>query len=88
MKTLKAHLFKIIAIISAIIGGLLYLLSRKSKKIDDLKATVDLTVQKESSKVVDEKVNSAQKEIDALSQEMKKPVSDEFWNDYTKDKKK
>lgn len=90
MKTLKQHLFTIIAFISAIIGGLIFLLSRKNRKIDGLKADIDLTKQTERSKVVDEKVNSAQVEIDKLSQEMNKPVKDddEFWGEYSKDKSK
>lgn len=86
MNKLKQHLFAIIAFLSAIIGGLLILLNRKSRQNDELKADKDLTVQRESSKVVDEKVSSAQKEIDTLSQEMKKPAeeSDKFWDEYGK----
>jgi len=89
MKTLKSNLFAIIAFFSAIIGGLLIYLSRKNREVDNLKADKDLTVQTERSKVVDEKVDSAQVEIDKLSQEMKKPAKsdDEFWKDYTKGKK-
>lgn len=87
MKILKRYFFHIVAFLSAIIGGLLFLLSRKSKQNQELQAEKDLTNQKISSKIVDEKVNSAQKEIDKLSQEMEKPVSDDFWKDYTKGKK-
>lgn len=86
MNKLKQHLFTIIAFLSAIIGGLLILLNRKSKQNEELKADVDLTKQRESSKVVDQKVESAQKEIDKLEKQMKeKPKDDdEFWGDYTK----
>lgn len=89
MNTLKRHLFAIIAFISAIIGGLIFLLARKSKKNAGLKADIDLTKQTERSKVVDEKVDSAQDKIDVLDQEMKKPTKgdDEFWGDYTKGNK-
>jgi hypothetical protein len=86
MNKLKRYFFHIIAFLSAIIGGLLILLSRKSKQNASLKADVDLTVKRESSKVVDSKVKSAQKEIDKLEKEMKtKPKDDDdFWKDYTK----
>jgi hypothetical protein len=71
---------------AAIIGGLIFLLNRKSKQNTQLKADKSLTVQRESSKVVDSKVDSAQKEIDKLEKEMKtKPKDDDdFWKDYTK----
>lgn len=84
---IKRHLFKIITFISAIIGGLLFALSRSNRKNESLKADIDLTKQTERSKIVDSKVRSAQDEIDSLSQEMKKPVGDEFWDEYTKGKK-
>lgn len=87
IQSIKRNLFAIIAFLSAIIGGLLILLNRKSRQNDELKADKDLTVQRESSKIVDEKIDSAQKEIDKISQEMEKPVSDDFWKDYTKGKK-
>lgn len=82
-----------LSILLAIIGGLGLLLFRKSKQNTQLKAEQDLTDQKNRSKVVEEKVHSAQKKIDELSQELEKPVSeypteiDAFWKDYTKRKK-
>lgn len=78
-----------LSILLAIIGGLGLLLFRKSKQNNQLKAEQDLTDQKNRSKVVEEKVHSAQKKIDELSQELEKPVSEseEFWKDYTKRKK-
>ena len=86
MNKLKHYFFHIIAFLSAIIGGLIFLLNRKSKQNTQLKADKSLTVQRESSKVVDSKVDSAQKEIDELEKEMKtKPKDDDdFWKDYTK----
>lgn len=78
-----------LSILLAIIGGLGLLLFRKSKQNNQLKAERDLTDQKNRSKVVEEKVHSAQKKIDELSQELETPVgeSEEFWKDYTKRKK-
>lgn len=78
-----------LSILLAIIGGLGLLLFRKSKQNNQLKAEQDLTDQKNRSKVVEEKVHSAQKKIDELSQELEQPVdeSEEFWKDYTKRKK-
>lgn len=78
-----------LSILLAIIGGLGLLLFRKSKQNTQLKAEQYLTDQKNRSKVVEEKVHSAQKKIDELSQELEKPVSEseEFWKDYTKRKK-
>lgn len=76
----------IISIFLVIIAGLLILLNMKSKEINSLKAEKDLQVQREKSKVVDEKVQSAQKEIDKLDKQMKEPTKDddEFWKEYTK----
>ena len=84
---LKSNLLAIIAFFSAIIGGLIFFIYRKDRENDQLRADKDLTKQTERSKIVDEKVDSAQVEIDKLDQEMKKPVSDDFWKNYTKDKK-
>ena len=77
----------LISILITIIGGLGFLLFRKSKQNTQLKADIDLTKQSESSKVVDEKVNSAQEKIDDLNQEMEKPVeeAEEFWKNYKKE---
>lgn len=78
----------LISILIAIIGGLGFLFYRKSKQNTQLKADIDLTSQRERSKIVDEKVNSAEEEIDTLHKEMGKPVegSEEFWKDYGKDR--
>ena len=86
MNSFKRNLFAIVAFLSAIIGGLLILLNRKSNQNADLKSDKDLTVQREKSTIVDSKVESAQKEIDKLEKEMKtKPKDDDdFWKDYTK----
>jgi preprotein translocase subunit SecF len=86
MNSFKRNLFAIVAFLSAIIGGLLILLNRKSNQNADLKSDKDLTVQKSKSTIVDSKVESAQKEIDKLEKEMKtKPKDDDdFWKDYTK----
>lgn len=76
----------IISIFLIVIAGLLILLNMKSKEINSLKSEKDLQVQREKSKVVDEKVQSAQKEIDKLDKQMKEPTKDddEFWKEYTK----
>ena len=76
----------IIAFFLVIIAGLLILLNMKSKEINSLKSEKDLSIQREKSKVVDEKVQSAQKEIDKLDKQMKEPTKgdDEFWKEYTK----
>ena len=86
MNKLKQHFFAIIAFLSAIIGGLLYFLSESKRKNQSLQAEKDLTVQREKSKIVDGKVESAQKEIDELEKQMgEKPKDDdEFWGGYTK----
>lgn len=86
MNSFKRNLFAIVAFLSAIIGGLLILLNRKSNQNADLKSDKDLTVQRSKSTIVDSKVESAQKEIDKLEKEMKtKPKDDDdFWKDYTK----
>jgi hypothetical protein len=86
---LKSNLLAIIAFFSAIIGGLIFFIYRKDRENGQLKADKSLTKQEERSKIVDEKVSSAQVEIDKLSQEMNKPVKsdDDFWKDYTKGKK-
>lgn len=75
----------IIAFFLVIIAGLLILLNMKSKEISLLKAEKDLSIQREKSKVVDEKVQSAQKEVDKLDKQMKEPTKsdDEFWKEYT-----
>lgn len=88
MKTLKKNLFAILAFFSAIIGGLLIYISRKNSENAGLKADKDLTNRKNESKVVDDKIKSAQDQIDKLDEEMIKPVDDSFWDDYTKGKKK
>jgi preprotein translocase subunit SecF len=87
MQTIKDYTLYIILALVIIIGSLSFMLVQSSNKNADLRAKVDLTVQTESSKVVDDKVKSAQTKIDTLGQEMSKPVSDEFWKEYTKDKK-
>jgi len=76
----------IIAFFLVIITGLLILLNMKSKEINSLKSEKDLAIQREKSKVVDEKVQSAQKDIDKLDKQMKEPTKsdDEFWKEYTK----
>lgn len=89
MKSLKSYFTPILALFSVIIGFLVFLVTRKNKEIDDLEAEVDLSEQTTKSKQVDKEVSLAQKEIDTLSQEMKKPAeeSDKFWDDYSKGKK-
>ena len=74
----------LVSILVAIVGGLAFLLFNKSKENTSLKAEKDLTEQSERSKIVDEQVSSASVEIDALSEEMDKPVGDKFWKKYTK----
>lgn len=76
----------LIGVLLSIIGGLSFLVFRKSKQNNQLKANQSLTDQKNDSKITDEKIDSAQGEIDTLHKEMEKPVGDEFWKDYTKDK--
>jgi len=78
----------IISILVAVAGGFGFLYYRKSKENTQLKADKDLTSQRERSKVVDEKVELAQKEVDELNKEMKEKLkrSDEFWKDYGKRK--
>lgn len=90
MKSIRQYFGYILALLSAIIGFLVFLITRKNKEIDDLEAEVDLSEQSTKSKQVDKEVNSAQKEIDVLSQEMKEPVgeSDKFWDEYSKKGKK
>lgn len=85
MDKLKSPI-SIIAFFLVIIAGLLILLNMKSKEINSLKSEKDLQVQREKSKVVDEKVQSAQKDIDKLDKQMKEPTKDddEFWKEYTK----
>lgn len=87
MNKLKQYLGYIIAFLVSIIGFLAFLITRKNKELDELEADVDLADQRKDSAVVDQKVDSAQQEIDKISQEMKKPVDDKFWDDYFKDKK-
>lgn len=74
----------LISVLIAIIGGLSFLLFRKSKHNTQLKADIDLTRRSERSKIVDEEVSSVQGEVDALSQELEKPTdeADKFWRDY------
>lgn len=76
----------LIGILLSIIGGLGFMYFRKSKQNTQLKVDKSLTDQKKDSTIVDEKVESAQKEIDKLESEKDKPVGDDFWDDYTKDK--
>tara|TARA_R100001086_G_scaffold249961_1_gene192065 strand:- start:990 stop:1232 length:243 start_codon:yes stop_codon:yes gene_type:complete len=77
----------LIAILVAIIGGLGFMLSRKSKENENLKADKSLTDQKQSSKVVDKKNRDLQEEIELLEDGKNKSVEDGFWKDYTKGKK-
>jgi len=70
----------------AIIGGLGFMLFRRYKDGIELRANRDLKDQEHSSNVVDEKVDSAQGEIDSIQDEIKSPVEDNFWDKYTKDK--
>lgn len=90
MKSIKQYFGYVLAFLSAIIGFLLFLISRKNKEIDDLEAEVDLSEQTTKSKQVDKEVSSAQKEIDVLSQEMNTPAgeSDKFWDEYSNKGKK
>lgn len=75
----------LLGILLSIIGGLGFLLFKKSKQNIQLKADNDLQTQKKDSKIVDGRVDGAQKEIDSLNKEIDKPVKDDFWKDYTKD---
>lgn len=77
----------LISILIAIIGGLGFLVLRKSKQNTQLKADKSLADQKNDSKITDEKIKDAQDEINKLVKEMDKPVSDseEFWKDYKGD---
>lgn len=90
MTKLKQYIGYLIALLTTIIGFLFFFISRKNKTLDNLKAEVDLSEQSAKSKQVDKEVNSAQKEIDTLSQEMKEPAeeSDKFWDEYSKKGKK
>lgn len=74
----------LISILVAVIGGLGFLLYRKSKQNIQLKADADLTRQTERSRVVDKELISAQEKIDSLSHEMEKPAeeSEGFWRKY------
>lgn len=78
----------LIGILVSIIGLLGFGYFRKYKQNNSLKADISLTKQSERSKVVDEKVKSAQDKVDSISQEMEKPAeeSEEFWKNYTKKK--
>lgn len=80
----------LISILVAVIGGLGFLLLRKSKENVQLKVDKDLTVQSESSKVVDEKVSEAQGKIDSIQSELdiEPDESEGFWEDYSEKKKK
>jgi len=80
----------LITLLIAVIGGLGFLLLRKSKENVQLKADKDLTVQSESSKVVDEVVSEAQVKIDSLQEAMEsEPEEAEgFWTEYSEKKKK
>lgn len=74
----------VIAVLSTIISGLIFLIYRKSKQNTQLKADVDLSKRSERSKVVDEQVDSIQKELDILDGRMDDGLveSDKFWKDY------
>lgn len=74
----------LISILVALLGGVGFLYYRKSKENVGLKADIDLTSQRERSKIADEKVSDADEKLDALGKEMDKPVeeSDEFWKKY------
>lgn len=79
----------LITILLAVIGGLGFLYLRKSKENINLKAEKDLTVQSESSKVVDEKVGEAQSKVDDIqaSIESEPEEAEAFWEEYTEKKK-
>ena len=78
----------LITFLIAIIGGLGFLYLRKSKENNQLKVDKDLTVQSESSKVVDEKVGEAQSKVDDIqaSMESEPEEAEAFWEEYTKKK--
>ena len=80
----------LITILLAVIGGLGFLLLRKSKENVSLKAEKDLTIQSESSKVVDEKVADSQAKIDDIQAEIESEPeeAEAFWEEYTEKKKK
>ena len=80
----------LITILLAVIGGLGFLLLRKSKENTSLKIEKDLTIQSESSKVVDEKVADSQAKIDDLESELESEPeeAEAFWEEYTEKKKK
>lgn len=94
MKSIKQYIGYIIALLSAIIGFLVFLITRKNKELEELEAEVDLSEQTTKSKQVDKEVSSAKSKVDTLSQEINKPVSsdqsesDKFWDDYDKKGKK
>lgn len=78
----------IVTILVTIISGMGFLLYKKSKETAQLKADQDLTSQSESSKLVGEKIEESQTEVDKLESELQtKPDDkdkDQFWDDYTK----
>lgn len=76
----------LIGILLSIIGGLGFLVFRKSKQNTQLKADKDLTSQTEHSKIVDKEVKQSQEEIDKLESDKDKPVDDGFWDEYLQDK--
>lgn len=77
----------LISILVAVIGGLGFMLFRKSKQNTQLQADKDLTDQKKSSKMVDKKNKDLQEEIDLLETEKGKSVEDDFWKNYKNTKK-
>ena len=79
----------LVSILIIIVGALGFGFYRSSKKNNQLRADKDLTVQSTSSKIVDENVESAQKEIDEIEDEMDEPEEDpvKFWSEYKDDDK-
>jgi hypothetical protein len=78
----------LISVLIAIIGGLGFLLFHKNKQNIQLKADKDLTSQSKDSKIVDNKVKSAEEEIKDLEKTMDDPVEEamEFWKKYNEKK--
>lgn len=76
----------LISLLIAIIGGLGFLFFRKSKENTQLKVDKSLSERKQDSELSESKVESAEKDIEKIDKEMKKPVDDSFWDDYTKGK--
>lgn len=78
----------LISILLAIIGGLGFVLFRKSKENTQLKADKSLTERESSSKIVDVKVEDIKKEIKKLENKKNEAVEDKFWKDYFEKKGK